>query len=78
MNWIKVVLFIILVAVAIGLFLYTHRKEQKRKPKTVKAPVGVSTHLHRDVFDDPSRVEIELVRLQIGNEAVLEVQSHTQ
>lgn len=32
MNWIKVVLFIILVAVSVGLFFYTRRKEQKRKP----------------------------------------------
>ena len=78
MNWIKVVLFIILVAVAIGLFLYTHRKEQKRKPKTVKTHVGVSTHLHRDVFDDPSHVERELVRLPIGNESVLEMLAQKQ
>lgn len=78
MSWIKVVLFIILVAVAVGLFLYTRRKEQKRKPAVVKPPVGVSTHLHRDVFDDLSHVERELVRLPIGNESVLEMLAQKQ
>lgn len=78
MSWIKVVLFIILVAVAIGLFLYTHRKEQKRKPTIVKPIVGVITHLHRDVFDDLTHVERELVRLPIGNESVLEMLAQKQ
>lgn len=78
MSWIKVMLFIILVAVAIGLFLYTHRKEQKRKPTTVKPIVGVITHLHRDVFDDLTHVERELVRLPIGNESVLEMLAQKQ
>lgn len=78
MSWIKVVLFIILVAVAIGLFLYTRRKEQKRKSTIVKPRAGVTTHLHRDVSDDPSHVERELVRLPIGNESVLEMLAQKQ
>ncbi|EDV6067094.1 hypothetical protein AAB97_000001 [Salmonella enterica subsp. enterica] len=73
MSWIKVVLFIILVAVSVGLFFYIRRKEQKRKPTIVKPIVGVITHLQRDVFDDLSYVERELVRLPIGNESVLEM-----
>lgn len=83
MNWIKVVLFIILVAVAIGLFLYTHRKERKRKPSRplvtgVVTPPAKQTGLPKSLYMaevtlDSSHVERELVRLPIGNESVLEM-----
>lgn len=75
MSWIdgmKVILFVLLVLVSTGLFLYTRRKEQKRKPTIAKPPIGVSTHLHRDVFDYPAYVGRELV-YPLGNEPVLEM-----
>lgn len=73
MNWIKVVLFIILVAVAIGLFLYTRRKEQKRKPSqplvtgvvippTKQSGLPKSLYMAEVTLDSPK-----------GNELVLEM-----
>lgn len=73
MNWIKVVLFIILVAVAIGLFLYTHRKERKRKPSRplvtgVVTPPAKQTGLPKSLY----MAEVTLDSPK-GNELVLEM-----
>lgn len=73
MNWIKVVLFIILVAAAIGLFLYTHRKEQKRKPSRplvtgVVTPPAKQSGLPKSLY----MAEVTLDSPK-GNELVLEM-----
>ena len=73
MNWIKVVLFIILVAVSVGLFFYTRRKEQKRKPSRplvtgVVTPTAKQSELPKSLY----MTEVTLDASK-GNELVLEM-----
>ena len=72
MNWIKVVLFIILVAVSVGLFFYTRRKEQKRKPSRPLV-TGVVTPAKQSGL--PKSLYMAEVTLDAskGNELVLEM-----
>ena len=72
MNWIKVVLFIILVAVSIGLFFYTRRKEQKRKPSRPLVTGVVTPAKQSELPKSLYMTEVTLDASK-GNELVLEM-----
>lgn len=72
MNWIKVVLFIILVAVSVGLFFYTRRKEQKRKPSKPLVTGVVTPAKQSELPKSLYMTEVTLDASK-GNELVLEM-----
>ncbi|EOC8614044.1 hypothetical protein ACI5OW_003181 [Salmonella enterica subsp. enterica serovar Schwarzengrund] len=72
MNWIKVVLFIILVAVSVGLFFYTRRKEQKRKPSRPLVTGVVTPAKQSELPKSLYMTEVTLDASK-GNELVLEM-----